>query len=174
MRKTLVFILPLIFYFKGTAQVPSTKESIQSFIDSIGGSNDRQVMISSIFPAFANGKNFKWRQKIWRNSKKQLLWVETIIPDSISTVFFYCQDTLVFASELTHTIDSISNKPKPLIRNIFFSQSRIIDDSAPGRNSNSVDYYLDESKKFRELAKTANWKLRYSRNIAFVKEWMKS
>jgi hypothetical protein len=54
MRRTLFFILFLTLYFKGTSQIPSTKETIQSFIDSIGNSNDRQVITTSIFPAFAN------------------------------------------------------------------------------------------------------------------------
>ena len=156
MIKILVFILSLMFYIVGTAQTPSTKESIQSFIDSIGRSNDRDVITSSIFPAFANGKNFKWRQNIWRNNKKELLWVETIIPDSISTVYFYCHDTLIFASELTYTIDSISNKRTELFRNLYVYKSKIIEDSAPGRNSNTIEHYLEESKKCLEQAKMAN------------------
>jgi sensor histidine kinase YesM len=143
----------LIFYFKGTAQVPATKETIQCFIDSIGKSNDRQVITSSIFPSFANGKNFKWRIKIWQNSKKELLWVETIIPDSISTAFFYYQDTLIFAGELTYTMDTISHRQTPLFRNIFFHQSRIIEDTAPERNSNKADHYITESRNYLELSK---------------------
>src|SRR5437867_12856524 len=116
MTRVLFSVLLLTLYLKGTAQIPSTKETIQYCIDSIGKSNDRQVITSSIFPAFANGTNFKWRQNMWRNNKKELLWVETIIPDSISSVYFYCHDTLIFASELTYTIDSISNKRNDLFR----------------------------------------------------------
>ena len=169
MRRASFSILALIFYFNGAAQIPSTKETIQRLIDSIGKSNDRQVITSSILPAVANGSNFKWRLNLWRNSNKELLWVETIIPDSISTVFFYCQDSLIFAGERTYTVDASSNRRTGLFRNIFFYQSKIIDDSAPGRNSNSVDYYLDESKKYRELAKKADWELWSAHNIAFVK-----
>ena len=154
--KSILLFFLLLFYFKGTAQVPSTKETIQSFIDSIGKSNDRQVITSSIFPSFANGKNFKWRIKIWQNSKKELLWVETIIPDSISTAFFYYQDTLIFAGELTYTMDTISQRQTPLFRNIFFHQSKIIEDSAPERNSNNADYYITESRNYLELSKKEN------------------
>ena len=156
MTRVLFLVLLLTLYLKGTAQIPSTKETIQNFIDSIGKSNDRLVIISSIFPAFANGTNFKWRQNIWRNNNKELLWVETIIPDSISTVYFYCHDTLIFASELTYTIDSISNKRNDLFRNIYIYKSRIIEDSAPGRNNNKVEHYLEESRKYLEHAKLAN------------------
>ena len=156
MTRVLFLFFSVTFYFKGTAQVPSTKETIQGFIDSIGKSNDRQVIESSIFPANADGTNFRWRLNIWRNSRKELLWVETIISDSISTAFFYCQDTLIFAGERTYTVDTISNKRKSFFRNIYFYQSSIIEDSAPGRNNNKVDYYLEESKKYRELAKKAD------------------
>ncbi len=156
MTRVLFLVLLLTLYLKGAAQIPSTKETIQNFIDSIGKSNDRQVITSSIFPAFANGTNFKWRQNIWRNNKKELLWVETIIPDSISTVYFYCHDTLIFASELTYTIDSTSNKRNDLFRNIYIYKSRIIEDSAPGRNNNKVEHYLEESRKYLEHAKLAN------------------
>ena len=156
MTRVLFLVLLLTLYLKGTAQIPSTKETIQNFIDSIGKSNDRLVIISSIFPAVANGTNIKWRQNIWRNNNKELLWVETIIPDSISTVYFYCHDTLIFASELTYTIDSISNKRNDLFRNIYIYKSRIIEDSAPGRNNNKVEHYLEESRKYLEHAKLAN------------------
>jgi hypothetical protein len=156
MTKVFFFILLVTFYLNSIAQIPSTKETIQNFIDSIGRSNDRQVITSSIFPAFANGTNFKWRINMWRNNYKNLLWVEVIIPDSISTVFFYCKDNLIFASERTYTLDSVSNKHRSIFRNIFFSQSKIIDDSSPGRNNNSVDYYLSESKKYLELSKKAD------------------
>ena len=156
MKKVLFLILLLTSYLKGTTQIPSTKETIQNFIDSIGKSTDRQVLTSSIFPAFSNGKNFKWRQNIWRNNKKELLWVETIIPDSISTVYFYCHDTVVFVSELTYTTDSISNKRNDLFRNIYIYKSRIIEDSAPGRNSNKVEHYLEESREYLEHSKLAN------------------
>lgn len=156
MTRVLFLVLLLTLYLKGTAQIPSTKETIQSFIDSIGNSNDRQLIESSIFPAFANGTNFKWRQKIWRNNKKELLWVETIIPDSISTVYFYCHDTLIFASELTYTIDSISNKRNNLFRNIYIHKTIIIEDSAPGRNNNKVEHYIEESRRYLEHAKLAD------------------
>lgn len=149
-------VLSLTLYLRGASQIPSTKETIQNFIDSIGRSKDRQVITSSIFPAFADGTNFKWRQKIWRNNKKELLWVETIIPDSLSTVYFYCHDTLVFASERTYAMDTISNSRKSIFRNIFFHQSRIIEDSAPGRNNNKAAYYLEESRKYLEQAKLAD------------------
>ncbi len=152
-NKSILLLLLLIFPFKGIAQVPSTKELIQNYIDSIGKSNDRQVITSSLFPSFADGKNFKWRIKIWRNSKKDLLWIETIIPDSISTTFFYSQDKLIFVAELTYFTDTILNRHTPFIRNIFFHQSSIIDDSAPGRNSNNADHYISESKDFMELSK---------------------
>ena len=156
MIRAFFLILSLTLYYMGTAQIPSTKETIQSFIDSIGKSNDKQVITSSVFPAFADGTNFKWRQNIWRNNKKELLWVETIIPDTISTVYFYCHDTLIFASELTYTIDSVSNKRNELFRNIYIYKSRIIEDSAPGRNNNKVEHYLEESRKYLEQAKLAN------------------
>ena len=156
MTRILFLALLLTFSLKSNAQIPSTKEAIQTFIYSIGKSNDRQLIESSIFPAFANGKNFKWRQKIWRNNKKQLLWVETIIPDSISTVYFYCQDIFIFASELTYSIDSISNKRNTLFRNIYIYNSKIIEDSAPDRNDNKIEHYLKESKEYLERAKLAN------------------
>ena len=156
MTRTIISFLLLTLYLQGIAQIPSTKETIQSFIDSIGKSNDKQLIESSIFPAFANGTNFKWRQKIWRNNKKELLWVETIIPDSISTVYFYCHDTLIFASERTYITHSISNKRNSIFRNIYILESRIIEDSAPGRNNNTIEHYLQESKKYLEHAKLAD------------------
>lgn len=156
MTRVFLFVLSLTLYFDVAAQVPSTKEAIQNFIDSIGRSNDRQLIESSIFPAFANGTNFKWKIKIWRNNKKELLWVETIIPDSISTAFFYYQDTLIFAGELTYTMDTISHRQTPLFRNIFFNQSRIIEDSAPERNTNKADHYITESRNYLELSKKEN------------------
>ena len=82
--------------------------------------------------------------------------METIIPDSISTVYFYCHDTLIFTSELTYTIDGISNKRNDLFRNIYIYNSRIIEDSAPGRNNNKIEHYLEESRKYLEHAKLAN------------------
>ena len=144
MTRVLFSVLLLTLYLKGTAQIPSTKETIQNFIDSIGKSNDRQVITSSIFPAFANGKNFTYRQNIWRNNKKELLWVETILPDSITTVYFYCRESLIFAAEFTDTLDVISKKRNDIFRNIFFYNSRIIDDSDPGRNNYKVEHYLEE------------------------------
>ncbi len=156
MTRVLFLVLLLTLYLKGTAQIPSTKETIQNFIDSIGESNDRQVIQSSIFPAFANGTNFKWRQNIWRNNKKELLWVETIIPDSITTVYFYCRDSLIFAAEFTDTLDVITKKRTEIFRNIYFFNSRIIDDSDPGRNNYKAEHYLEESRKYLELAKSAN------------------
>jgi hypothetical protein len=154
--KSILLIFLLLFYFNGDAQIPSTKETIQNFIDSIGKNNDRQVTTGSVFPSFANGKNFKWSINIWRNSKEELLWVETIIPDSLSTAFFYCQDTLIFAGELSYIMDTISHRQKPLFRNIFFYQSRIIDDSAPERNNNNADHYITESRNYLELSKKEN------------------
>jgi len=87
MTRVLFLVLLLALYLKGTAQIPSTKETIQNFIDSIGNRNDRQVITSSIFPAFSNGTNFKWRQNMWRNNKKELLWVETITGLNFDRVF---------------------------------------------------------------------------------------
>ena len=156
MIRIFFLLLLLTLCLAGNAQIPSTKETIQNFIDSIGESNDRQLIESSIFPAVANGTNFKWRQKMWRNNKKELLWVETIVPDSISTVYFYCHDTLIFASERTYVTDSISNKRKSLFKNIYIHGSRIIEDSAPGRNNNPIEHYLKESREYLEHAKLAN------------------
>jgi len=156
MTRILFLVILLTIYFKGVTQIPSTKETIQNFIDSIGRSNDRQEITSSIFPAFANGNNFTYRQNIWRNNRKELLWVETILPDSITTVYFYCRDSLIFAAEFTDSLDSISKKRNEIFRNIYFYKSRIIDDSAPGRNNYKVEHYLEESRKYRETAKLAN------------------
>lgn len=156
MTRVLFLAHLLTLCLRGVGQIPSTKETIQNFIDSVGKSNDRQLIESSIFPAFANGTNFKWRQKIWRNNKKELLWVETIIPDSISTVYFYCHGTLIFVSERTYINDSISNKRKSLFRNIYIHESIIIEDSAPGRNNNTIEHYLKESKEYLERAKLAD------------------
>ena len=155
MKKAL-FLVFLLVNLTGTAQIPSTKETIQIFIDSIGRSKEKQLIETSRFPAIAYGSNFKWKQKIWRNNNKQLLWVETIIPDSISTVYFYCSDILIFVSELTFNTDSISNKRNSLFRNIYIHESKIIDDSAPGRNNNTIKHYLKESEEYLNLAKLAD------------------
>jgi hypothetical protein len=136
------------------AQVPSTKETIQGFIDSLGRSNDRSSTTTSLLPAFTDGSNFKWKIKMWYNHKNELLWVEHTLPDSIQTAFIYCLDTLVFVSEATLVYDSAANEERPRFRNIYFNQSKIIDDSAPGRNDRAVSYYLDESKMYLKLFKS--------------------
>jgi len=106
-----------------------------------------------MYSAVTDETNFEWKNNIWRNKKKQLLWVERIVPHSISTVFFYRHNVLVFVGERTYVADSVSNKRRSVFREIFFNNSEIIDDSAPGRNTNTVDYYLEESKKYLELSK---------------------
>jgi hypothetical protein len=63
---------------------------------------------------------------------------------------------MIFASELTYTMDTAFKKSKKLFRNIFFYNSRIIEDSAPGRNSNKVEHYLEESREYLEHAKLAD------------------
>jgi len=155
MPKILLSVICLAFCFKGVTQVPSSKETIQHFIDSIGKSGGKQLIETSVFPAVANGKNYKWKQKIWRNHKKEILWIETIIPGSTSTVYFYCRDTLIFISEHTKITDSITNKRTDLFRNIYIYESSIIEDSAPGRNNNTLEHYLQESKTYLERAKLA-------------------
>lgn len=150
--KNVFFLLFLLDgCFKVNAQIPSTKAKIQSFIDYVGRSSDRNLISSSMYPAVANGANFEWRVNIWKNKKKELLWVESILPDSIHKVFFYCHRKLIFASELTYVTDAVSRQRKPLFRNIFFYKDKIIEDSAPGRNSNTVDYYLERSKQYLKL-----------------------
>lgn len=150
-----ILLLTTIFIFTHiNAQVPSTRETIQSFIDSLGRSNDRSSITTSLLPAVTDGSNFKWKIKMWYNSRNELLWVEHTIPDSIQTAFIYFQDTLVFVSEATHAYDSVANEQRPRFRNIYFSQSKIIDDSSPGRNDRTVSYYLDESKNYLKLFKS--------------------
>lgn len=157
--KSILLFGLVLFSIKGSAQVPSTRETIQGFIDSIGRSNDRHQVTASIFPSAANGRNYNWRINIWRNAKQELLWVETIIPDSLSSVYFYCRDTMIFASELIYTRDTVSNKSRPLFRNIFFYQDSIIEDTAPGRNNNKTDHYINESRDYLELSKKDNLNL---------------
>jgi len=135
------------------AQIPSTKANIQSFIDSIGRSNDRILMSASMFPAVANGNNFEWKTNFWKNKKGRLLWVEHIIPDSISKVYFYCHEKLIFASELTYETEPGTNSRKRLFKNIYFNKSIIIEDSAPERNHHDAEYYIDESKRYLALSK---------------------
>jgi hypothetical protein len=154
MLKTLSLIILSTVYFGSAAQIPSTKVAIQKFIDSIGNSNDRANITTSLLPAFTDGSNPKWLLKMWHNKNNELLWVNTIVPDSFATTFFYCQDILIFVSELTYTSDSATNKRKPVFRNIYMNQSEIIDDSAPGRNNNTAEYYIDESKKYLTLFKS--------------------
>ena len=138
-------------------QIPSTKSIIQSFIDSIGNSNDRMNnKTSSIFPAVTDGTNPLWSANFWSNRSKQLLWVEVIIPDSISTVFFYCRDVLIFVGEMTYSLDSISKKRTEIFRNIFINQSKIIEDSHPQNNGNTIEHYLAESKKYLEMFKASD------------------
>lgn len=60
MVRPLLLIISLAVHFNGIAQIHSTKEGIQSFIDSIGRSDDRELITTSIFPAYADGTNFKW------------------------------------------------------------------------------------------------------------------
>jgi hypothetical protein len=146
MKTLFLLVLVLIGSFKGNAQTPLTKEKIQSFIDSIGNSSGKQLISSAMYPAVADGTNFEWKNNIWRNKKKQLLWVERIIPNSISTVFFYRHDILVFVGERTYVADSISNKRKSIFREIFFSNSAVIADTAPGRNANTVIIILKRVK----------------------------
>lgn len=152
MKKAIVLVLLLIGCAEGNAQIPSTKEKIQAFIDSIGRSTDRQLTSSAMYPAVTDGTNFEWKMNMWRNKKKQLLWVENIIPDSITTVFFYCQKELIFVAEITHVADAATGKRMPLFRNIFFYQSKIIADSAPGRNNHPLAYYLKGGKEFLKLS----------------------
>jgi hypothetical protein len=156
MLKLLSLLISFFFYFGSIAQIPSTKSTIENFIDSIGNSNDRLNITSSVFPAITDGTNPKWTLKFWYNKNRDLLWVEDIIPDSLATVFFYCQGVLIFVSERTYRLDSISNKREAIYRKIYFDQSKIIDDSSPGSNDNTVKYYLDESKKYLDMFKTAD------------------
>jgi hypothetical protein len=153
MKNILLLALSLTLCFNVRAQIPSTKAKIQIYIDSIGKSNDRQVVSASMFPAIANGSNFEWRTNIWTNRKHNLLWVEHIIPDSISRVFFYCKDSLIFASERTYDTKSIPGKRKSIFRNIFFYQAKIIEDTMPGNNNNAAAYYINESRKYLRLSK---------------------
>ena len=154
MLKPILLLISILICFYINAQIPSTKESIQNFIDSLGRSTDRSSTTTSLLPAFTDGSNFKWKIKMWHNSKNELLWVEHILPDSIQTAFIYCQNTLIFVSEVTHFYDSVTDEKSPRFRNIYFSQSKIIDDSAPGRNDHTVTYYLDESKNYLKLFKS--------------------
>ncbi|MBF9140454.1 hypothetical protein [Hymenobacter properus] len=153
MKNILLLALSLTLCFNVCAQIPSTTAKIQSYIDSIGKSNDRRLVSASMFPAFANGHNFEWRTNMWTNKKHKLLWVEHIIPDSISRVFFYCKDSLIFASERTYDTKSAPGIKKNIFRNIFFYQARIIEDTMPGNNNNTAAFYINESRKYLRLSK---------------------
>jgi hypothetical protein len=177
MSKAIGLSLALLCNLICSAQVPFTRASIQRFVDSVGETRDFQVIETSIYPAemvgssapfeqkvtidpengtmTQSGTKFKSKIKIWDNSKKNLLWAESIIRDSMSTAFFFCKDSLIFVGELTYVPDSTTGRRKPIFRNIYFSNSKIIDDTAPGRNNNSAKHYLDESQVFVELHKVA-------------------
>ena len=157
MQKSAQLLLSLMLCIGSIGQTPSTKSTIQSFIDSIGNSDDRMNnRTGSIFPAVTDGTNPLWSVDFWSNRNKELLWVEVAIPDSISTVFFYSRDVLIFVGEMTYSLDSISKKRKEIFRNIFVSQSKIIEDSHPGNNDNTIEHYLAESKKYLEMFKAAD------------------
>lgn len=155
--RSYILLISLVFCFKAGAQIPSTRETIQHFIDSVGESDDPKTVISSAqYPLQTDGTNYKWKLKIWRNSKKELLWVEYILPDGITTVYFYCKDSLIFVSELTYASKKKGKEKEPLFRNIYINGSTILDDTAPGRNKRTITYYLEESANYRELAKSAD------------------
>jgi len=153
MFKATPLAILLVLSFAGKTQIPATKLEIKHFIDSIGTSNDFESKEASRFPAFANGKNYLWKIKFLYNKNRQLLWVEEIKPDSISTVYFYCKDSLIFVSEYPHFKGSKIKEEEAVFRNIYIFQSKIIDDDLPGLTNRPLSWYLEESKKWLDQSK---------------------
>jgi len=133
---------------KTNAQIPNTQKGIDQFIDSLGQSNDRNRITSKIFPAMANGFNYKWMLDMVYNKNNELLWVEEKIPDSVSTSYIYCKDRLIFVSHFSYTyrLDSVSNQQKPIFRKIYFFNDEVVSDSAPSTESYTSKFFLEKSR----------------------------
>jgi hypothetical protein len=137
------------------AQIPNTQQSIDQFIDSLGQSNDRSSITSKIFPAMANGYNYKWMLKMVYNKNNDLLWAEEKIPDSVDIAYIYCKDQLIFVSHFSYTyeLDSASNKQKPIFRKLYFVDDKVISDSAPSADIYTSKFFLKKSKEHLALFK---------------------
>lgn len=133
---------------KTNAQIPNSQESIDRFIDSLGQSSDRNRITSKVFPAMANGSNYKWMLDMVYNKNNDLLWVEEKIPDSVSTSYIYCKDKLIFVSHFSYTykFDSISNRQRPIFRKVYFINDEVISDSSPSAESYTSKFFLEKSR----------------------------
>jgi hypothetical protein len=141
---------------KTNAQIPNTQKGIDQFIDSLGQSSDRNRITSKIFPAMANGSNFKWMLDMVYNKNHELLWVEERIPDSVSISYIYCKEKLIFVSHFsyTYTLDSVSNRQKPIFRKVYFVNDEVVSDSAPSTETYTSKFFLEKSREHLALFKT--------------------
>jgi hypothetical protein len=141
---------------KTTAQIPNTKKGIDQFIDSLGQSSDRSSITSKIFPAMANPSNFKWMLKMVYNKNNELLWVEEKIPDSVDIAYIYCKDKLIFVSHFsyTYTLDSASNRQRPIFRKVYFVYDEVVSDSAPSTEPYTSKFFLEKSREHLAHFKT--------------------
>lgn len=159
MRNILIVFFVLIGLhatIKTYAQIPSTQESIDRFIDSLGASKDRYSITSKLLPGITDGTNAKCFLQMVYNKNDELLWVEDKIPDSVSTAYIFCKDRLIFVSHFSYTyiLDTVSRKQKPIFRKIYFDNELVISDSSPASEPYTTKYFLHKSKEHLAHFKT--------------------